>query len=1126
MTRRTVRVFVSSPSDVALERGRAERVARRLSGLFDRLEIDVYRWERSSYFSAHEGFQPQIPDVDRFDLVVGLFWSRLGSALPPDFQPMPDGRPYPSGTAFEILRAIERRRRSPTGRPDVLIYRKTAPPRIPISDRAERARRIDDLAALDAFVAEWFADEIGGFRAAFTPFESPDTFEEVFEAHLRAWLRENHRLGRERAWRVEERGAPFPGLDAFDAGRRAVFFGRRADVERARERLEDAAARGCAFLLIDGASGAGKSSLARAGLLPRIADLELDLRRAVLRPAAAPLAALARALFAPHAAPELAQGDFPTPDAFAAHLAGGGSAAPLLRALDRAAEAQRAAEGRRSAPALRLLLLVDELEALFAGSVAAAERRRFLAALSDLARSGRAAVVATLRADWRMAALGEPDLARLVDEGATLTLAPPGRDALAEIVRAPARAAGIAFERGPDGFGLDEILLREAGDAGALPLLQFTLQALYQRAVARIAAAGRRLGDVGPDEPVMTLTLEDHRRLGGIEGIVNRRAEAAFASLPGPAQAALPRLVRALVEPGPQGAQLLRPAVAATVAEDAAGRELVEALAAARILVRDGDALRFSHEAALTGWERAREAAAEAETFLAVRAEVERQAARWRAQGRRRSLLLPPGRQVFEAEAILRAHRDELSPAARRFIERSGERARLGRSLAALAAVLFACVAAAALWQSETARRNALLAEHGRAAAAAARDDAEQALRAATAATDALVFDLAQAFEHRGLPSRIARAILDEARALQSALARRFPDDPSLLRSRAAAFGKTGDLLMIQGDPAAALDVYEAGLALSRRLAREDPSDAGAGRSAMLTLLRIGDLRLAAAEGPAALAAYEEALAIALAMLERGPHDPERAADVALGRERIGDARLRLGDLVAARASYDASLAVRRRLVARRPLDALAARDLSVSLERVGDMLLRRDDDAGALARYRESLAIRRGLATAEPGNTEWARNLMVSLNKIGDLRLRTGAPEGALAAFGEAVGIARALLGADGENDRWRRDLAIGLDRLGDARAGTGDRAGAEEAYAEALRLRRAGHARDPGDARWETDLVVSLYKLATLRDGDARRDLIDEALDRLLRLERRGALSADQAEWIELLEAERAKS
>src|SRR5439155_26836632 len=71
--------------------------------------------------------------------------------------------------------------------------------------------------------------------------------------------------GGQAIWRA---GSPFRGLERFEAEHAPVFFGRHQLQRRAVELLIDAASRGCAFQLISGPSGSGKSSLARAGIVP------------------------------------------------------------------------------------------------------------------------------------------------------------------------------------------------------------------------------------------------------------------------------------------------------------------------------------------------------------------------------------------------------------------------------------------------------------------------------------------------------------------------------------------------------------------------------------------------------------------------------------------------------------------------------------------------------------------------------------------------------------------------------------------------------------------------------------------------------------------------------------------
>src|SRR5262249_17445977 len=147
------------------------------------------------------------------------------------------------------------------------------------------------------------------------------------------------------------------------------------------------------FLLVVGPSGAGKSSLARAGLVTRLlrpGDIDgVDLLRyVVLRPggAATPQQALSEALFRPEALPELAAGDYCDPELLAAARGGaaGPACMPILRALDRAAANLRAAKSSDRELDARLLLVLDQLEELFAADIGDAARTAFVRLVAKL----------------------------------------------------------------------------------------------------------------------------------------------------------------------------------------------------------------------------------------------------------------------------------------------------------------------------------------------------------------------------------------------------------------------------------------------------------------------------------------------------------------------------------------------------------------------------------------------------------------------------------------------------------------------------------------------------------------------------------------------------------------------
>jgi hypothetical protein len=262
---RKVTIFVSSPKDVAPERGRVQAVAAKLNRDFEGLvRFETVLWEEH-FYTADKSFQPQFPEAVASDIVVAMFWTRIGTELSADFPSMPNGKPYPSGTVYELLTALEASKSK--GVPDVYVFRKTADG-ILSADVERRRQAQTQFDALEAFWSEWFRSEKGEFKAAFQNFPSTDAFEQQIEL-LRQWLETRGFLGPRIAW-PKEKGWPFRGLAPFEAEHAAVFFGRARVIDEARRRFAAAAERGAPFLLIVGASGSGKSSLARAGLIPRL----------------------------------------------------------------------------------------------------------------------------------------------------------------------------------------------------------------------------------------------------------------------------------------------------------------------------------------------------------------------------------------------------------------------------------------------------------------------------------------------------------------------------------------------------------------------------------------------------------------------------------------------------------------------------------------------------------------------------------------------------------------------------------------------------------------------------------------------------------------------------------------
>ncbi|HVA40922.1 MAG TPA: AAA family ATPase, partial [Candidatus Binataceae bacterium] len=633
-----LRIFISSPGDVIPERRRAELVIEKLARDYRRFfDIRSDLWETEPMLASGH-FQDNITLPADCDIVVLIVWSRLGTALPEktalrEYRGI-DGRVPVTGTEWEFESALSAQRDK--GAPDLLAYRKTADPTVSLKDREKKSAAEEQWNNLEAFWGRHFLNR-GMFKAAFNEFDNLDGFEAKLESDLRSLIEARVTTRREgvASAPVWSTGSPFRGLDNYCYEHRAVFFGRSAATKTAVEQLTDNADKGRAFLLILGASGAGKSSLAQAGVLPAFVGRRGIVpgvglwRWAVMRPARhpdGPFAALAEALVADHGLPELlAPGQ--NAAALARHLAASveDPAFSIVAKLDEIAEAARRRGDLLAIERAQVAIVVDQLEELFTtAEITAAQRDAFIRCLDGLARSGRVFVIATMRSDFWYRAPEVPLLGEIAAGRGRVDLLPATQSEIIEMIRQPAQAAGVGFGTDPlSEHQLDADLAEQAAQQpGALPLLSFLLDALYKRDIEDARGAA--------------LSYASMRELGGLTGAIANRAEAVFAALPAQDQAALPKVLRSLVSVSRSGAEPAARAASMTLfREGGPERRVIKALTDARLLVGDGDGggarIRLAHEALLTHWERARRQIAQDRDDLRVRSAIEEAEAEWHA---------------------------------------------------------------------------------------------------------------------------------------------------------------------------------------------------------------------------------------------------------------------------------------------------------------------------------------------------------------------------------------------------------------------------------------------------------------------------------------------------------------
>ncbi|MFJ5031385.1 hypothetical protein ACIQB5_25435 [Streptomyces sp. NPDC088560] len=477
---------------------------------------------------------------------------------------------------------------------------------------------------------------------------------------------------------------PYRGLAPYRQEDARWFFGRERSTGALVEQL-NAAERTGGLVMLVGASGAGKSSLLNAGLVPALRDgapvagrpgrAQRDGGSAgrgpgegtvlQLVPGADPLGALVDRV------PELGQVAAAAREAEReatrnpaapgcdtpriARAAREAAAAWARRETHGGAPAEGLPDGEPSgapAPGPRPVVIIDQFEEAFTLCPDEADRRTFIQLLHAVCTSpagadGPAPVVVVLgiRADFYEQCLGYPELADALQHR-HMVLGPLTSGELRDAVTGPAKAVGLELEP-----GLAELIVREvsadgprgAHDAGVLPLLSHALLATWQR-----RKAGR-------------LTLAGYRAAGGIQGAVAATAERAWSGLDPAARTAarllLLRLVRLGEDTQATRRRGTRRQLAAESADPGKTEESLEALVRARLVTLDADTVEITHEALLHAWPRLRHWIDDNRNDHLLRQRLEEDGRSWEDSGRDSSLLYR-GSRLEQARAWARSAGD------------------------------------------------------------------------------------------------------------------------------------------------------------------------------------------------------------------------------------------------------------------------------------------------------------------------------------------------------------------------------------------------------------------------------------------------------------------------------------
>lgn len=526
---------------------------------------------------------------------------------------------------------------------------------------------------------------------------------------------------------------PYPGLPAFNETDAAWFFGRERLIAMIIDRLRDRL-RGSSPLIVEGASGAGKSSVLRAGLIPELDTgglAEPDSEhwpREIMTPGPFPFRDLALRLAQRAELPASMVLD---------DIAADPARTPLIirqALLDRQdrrrhgvittkpdLSARRDPSGRPDGR--RLIIVIDQFEEVFTQCTDDAERERFIQAICAAAAGSRreppaALVVIGLRAGFVEHCTAHPELEPALAD--PLIVGPMRPAELRDAIELPARHAGFALQP-----GLAATMLRDLGaveppgdsdlatyDPGRLPLLAHALRATWDR---------RTGGE---------LTIGAYSAAGGIKDALASTADAVYESLDAHGKQVARRLWEHMVSVRADAEDTRRRmSRAALIAElpaaDAVQAEhVLDRLEQARLVTVGQDTVQIAHEALLRYWPKLAGWVEENRAWRREQQSLIEHAREWEAGSRHPDRLLRGTALAAVHDGLTSARRAELGKLEAAFLSASETRqARAQRArrvfLAALMilVVLTAGTALVAQANSVTARQQQAIAQSQRAIA-------------------------------------------------------------------------------------------------------------------------------------------------------------------------------------------------------------------------------------------------------------------------------------------------------------------------------------------------------------------------------------------------------------------------
>lgn len=871
-------------------------------------------------------------------------------------------------------------------------------------------------------------------------------------------------------------GSPYLGLEAFDSSHANIFFGRGEAIAVLLKRIKNQLHAGMPFVLTLGPSGSGKTSLIRAGILPLLTnDHGVDDIKAISTSTMTigsqqtndPVISLVNALLQWEVNGKSVYA--PTDHDRIYDQVCSGQFKKLLEPIERTINHYRMVNHSQETAETILIITVDQFEKLCTNpDIHKKQTGRFLDALKSLVQSRHVLVLAAARNDFYPEIMQLQHVTELKSGHGQFDLLPPTSGEISEMIRKPAQAAGLAFEKDKDSLiRLDDQIRDDAiNHPDILPLLQYTLNELY----------------LHRDED-NCLCFAPYREMGGLQGALSKKAEAIINELDQAAQDRLDTLLGRLVILRTDDSVSSRSIDWHQMSDDHE-LKLVQTMIDARLLTSemagDRQTISVTHEALFVHWSRARQWIEKNQAILSSYSKLSAAAKRWRDESFSKDYLLGDGKPIQEAKLLSHHTQLQLEPNDKRFIaaslKRAGRRSGL-RRLAIGTITVFAVLAAI----------SGLIANDARKAA-------EQRQVQAEGLVGFMLGDLMDRLRPLGRLNLLG-VVGDEAmRYLESLPAEDVGMETSLMR--ADALMQIGEIRLNQADAQNARSAFSEASDILDNLIMQRPAHGPTLLQAGNAKYWLGYLSYSESNLSDATEKWKGYKDYAEQWVGIEPNNQDAKMELSYAWNNLGTLAVRNGELDLATEYFEVSTGLKQQVLNTKPDDIPLSIELADSLTWIASTAQSAGQSEKAELYYRQGLDLLNSLYAKARDDNQILYRLIIAKQHFGQFTYTTGNTLEAIDTFQSAAEQFESLILIDPSNKAWQKDYAYLLTRLAWANRTAHEYELAEEQLSRARELLQQLTSTNEKHVEWHRSYLNAQYKLAQTKKLLNQHDLAHELL------------------------------